>query len=219
MKRILFIASSAIALLIILAACSPAAAPTPTAAPEAAAPSAEPTHSAMSDENMSDENMSDENMSGDDMSGDYNGPAWASLELVDARSGQTFTLADFAGRTVYVEPMATWCSNCRAQLRRVRDAIPQLDSEQVVFIGLSVEAGLSPDVLAQYQETQGFDWTFAAATPELLDALVAEFGRTVNNPPATPHFLIGPDGSLSGLSTGSHSPEQIVAMVQAAAAQ
>lgn len=31
-------------------------------------------------------------------------PAWQQLALTDARSGQPFTLADFAGRTVFVEP-------------------------------------------------------------------------------------------------------------------
>jgi hypothetical protein len=35
-------------------------------------------------------------------------PAWQSLPLVDARTGNTFTLAAFAGRTVFVHPMAKW---------------------------------------------------------------------------------------------------------------
>lgn len=30
------------------------------------------------------------------------------LSLTDARSGETFTLASYAGRTVLIEPMATW---------------------------------------------------------------------------------------------------------------
>src|SRR5215475_4612241 len=42
--------------------------------------------------------------------------AWHALPLVNARTGQAFTLADFAGKTVYVEPMATWCTNCRQQM-------------------------------------------------------------------------------------------------------
>lgn len=35
-------------------------------------------------------------------------PAWQTALLRDARTGETFTLADFAGRTVYVHPMAKW---------------------------------------------------------------------------------------------------------------
>lgn len=41
-------------------------------------------------------------------------PAWFSLPLTDARTGETFTLGDFSGQLVFVEPMATWCANCRA---------------------------------------------------------------------------------------------------------
>ena len=56
--------------------------------------------------------------------------SWQQLPLVDARTGESFTLADFAGKTVYVEPMATWCTNCRQQLRTVRDIYTQLDAER-----------------------------------------------------------------------------------------
>lgn len=138
-------------------------------------------------------------------------PAWQSLALVDARSGETFTLADFAGKTVFVEPMATWCSNCRQQLRNVSSARAQLDAEQAVFVALSVEVGLDNATLARYTENNGFDWYFAVVSPDLLAELVAIFGRTVTNPPSTPHFVIRPDGTTTGLSTGSKSVDAIVA--------
>ncbi len=35
-------------------------------------------------------------------------PAWLSTALVDACSGRDFSLAGFAGKTVFVHPMATW---------------------------------------------------------------------------------------------------------------
>jgi hypothetical protein len=35
-------------------------------------------------------------------------PAWLSAPLTDACSGATFSLAQFAGKTVFVHPMATW---------------------------------------------------------------------------------------------------------------
>ena len=41
--------------------------------------------------------------------------AWAQTELTDAATGQTFRIADLAGKTVIVEPMAIWCVNCLAQ--------------------------------------------------------------------------------------------------------
>ncbi|MAU08463.1 MAG: hypothetical protein CL607_01480 [Anaerolineaceae bacterium] len=188
----------------------------------------------VSDENMSDEDaadgedmtdeeamsdgddMADSDMADDDMASEYNGPDWTHIELVDARNGETFTLADFAGKTVYVEPMATWCSNCRSQLRRVRDAIPQLDSDQYVFIGISVESGLADSTLAEYTQTQEFDWPFAVAPDDMLQQMVDHYGRSITTPPSTPHFIISPDGTLSDLSTGSHSPEEIIDLMQSA---
>lgn len=144
-------------------------------------------------------------------------PAWQSLPLVDARTGETFTFADFAGKTVFVEPMATWCSNCRQQMANVRSAREQLSSADVVFIGLSVEVGLDNATLASYQQAQNFDWTFAVVTQELLAELVGVFGRTVTNPPSTPHFIIRPDGSVTGLSTGIKSTEALLSAIRAEA--
>ena len=144
----------------------------------------------MTDADMADTDMADAEMA-DDMASDYNGPDWAHIELVDARNGETFTLADFAGKTVYVEPMATWCTNCRAQLRRVRDAMPQLNSDEYVFIGISVESGLANSALADYTQAQEFDWPFAVAPDDFLQQLVAQYGRSITTPPSTPHFIIG----------------------------
>lgn len=147
----------------------------------------------------------------------YNAPAWTTLPLTNARTGETFTLADFAGQVVYVEPMATWCPNCRAQQRVVNGVIPQLDSDQYVFISLSVEPGLADSSLASYADQNGFQQLFVVATPDLTRALVDQFGRGVTTPPSTPHFTIAPDGAVSGLSTGSHSANSIVAEVTALA--
>jgi thiol-disulfide isomerase/thioredoxin len=135
------------------------------------------------------------------------------LALTDARTGQAFTLADFAGKTVFVEPMATWCSNCRQQLNNLRAAREQLAGDDVIFVALSVETNISSADLARYADEQGFDWIFAVATPELLEGLVGEFGRSITNPPATPHFLIKPDGSVSELKTGIEPADAIVQQV------
>lgn len=141
-------------------------------------------------------------------------PAWHSLPLVNARTGETFTFADFDGRTVYVEPMATWCTNCRTQMTNLRAAQSQISSEDYVFIAISVETNVSNETLAQYAADNGFDWIFAVATPEMLTALTEAFGRTISNPPSTPHFVIRPDGLMTGLVTGVHDPDTILALLQ-----
>jgi hypothetical protein len=48
------------------------------------------------------------NGSSDQSATEYGGPEWTKLPLTNAHTGETFTLANFAGKTVYIEPMATW---------------------------------------------------------------------------------------------------------------
>ncbi len=147
------------------------------------------------------------------MSGIALAQAWQDLPLTDARTGKSFTLGNLEGYA-YVEPMATWCSNCRQQLGNVRDAAAQVKGDKVTFVALSVETTLKADDLARYAEEQGFDFKFAVMTPEVLRALVAGFSRTIAVPPSTPHFIIYPDGSTSELMTGFSSPDTIIAAVR-----
>ena len=155
---------------------------------------------------MTDDAMTDD---AESMIGEL--PAWQTMTLTDARTGESFTLADFAGKTVFVETMATWCPNCRQQLGNVKSAVAGADEMQTAFIAISVETTLAAETLAQYADDNGFGWTFAVATPEMVQALADTFGQTIANPPATPHFLILPDGSHSDLATGFESGEQILA--------
>jgi thiol-disulfide isomerase/thioredoxin len=203
------------------------------------------TDEEMMDESMDDEEMMDETMEDDmamteheegmaeleetmaetdDMTEEMeeevamsNAPAWMSIALTDVRTGETFTLADFAGKTVFVEPMATWCTNCRRQLGNVAAAKAQLgNSEDVVFVSLSVETNIGNGDLANYTEETGFDWVFAVATPEMLISLADTFGQTVTNPPSTPHFIIRPDGTTTDLTTGYEGPEELLQNIEAA---
>jgi cytochrome oxidase Cu insertion factor (SCO1/SenC/PrrC family) len=143
-------------------------------------------------------------------------PAWQQAALTNARTGETFTLADFEGQTVFVEPMATWCPNCRQQLTNVKAAKQQLAGDDVVFVALSVETNIDDATLASYADGGGFNWLFAVVTPEILEQLVGEFGRAVATPPATPHFVIRPDGSFTELVTGIDPAGQIVSQITAA---
>ena len=145
----------------------------------------------------------------------YNAPAWTNLPLVNARTGESFTLADFAGLTVFVEPMATWCPNCRAQQGHVSQAMASLNSDEFVFISLSVGENVSDAVLADYAERNGFPQIFAVASQDMSNILQQTFGFSALTPPSTPHFTISPRGTVSGLSTGIHRADAIIAEVNA----
>lgn len=139
----------------------------------------------------------------------YNAPAWTQIALTNARTGETFTLADFAGKTVYVHMMATWCTNCRASQRSLNsEVIPQLSSDEFVFVSIDVQTQLTAGELASYADNNGFGWTFAVASADFLRAVSTELGSSIANPPSTPHFYISRTGTVSALQTGSPSPEQ-----------
>jgi thiol-disulfide isomerase/thioredoxin len=140
-------------------------------------------------------------------------PAWQLLPITNAQTGESFTLADFAGKTVWVEPFATWCVNCRQQLNYVNQARANFGDE-VVFIALSVEPNIGNEALVQYATEEGFDLIFAAMSPDLLREMVAVYGQTITNPPATPHFILRPDGSTTDLFTGIEGPEAVTRLIQ-----
>jgi thiol-disulfide isomerase/thioredoxin len=225
--------------LLALAACGPAPAAAPAeeeAAPDTERVSEEPSEDSeetateksavenhAEDETAEGEMASEEEMASDEIAPEeaveepaIDRPAWQQIALTDSRTGETFTLADFAGKTVFVETMATWCTNCRQQLKNVKEVAAQVDSEDVVFIAISVETNISAEQLAQYQQNEGFDWSFAVATPELLQALVDEFGQTITNPPSTPHFILYSDGTSTDLTTGIESADEILTQLNAA---
>ncbi len=204
-------------LVLLIAACTPAA-EEPTAAPTAEDIATEEPADEAADEEMEATEEAAAPAEAEVASVDYNAPEWANLELVDARTGESFTLADLAGKTVFVEPMATWCSSCRAQQSTVASAMETLNPDEFVFISLSVEGNsVSNADLASYADRNNFPQIFVVATPELMNALVDQFGRGVTNPPSTPHFIVSPSGVVSELSTGRDSADAIVSAVTAAA--
>ena len=83
--------------------------------------------------------------------------------LTDVVSGEDFTLADFAGKVVYVEPMATWCPPCRDQLSGANTVLRRFANDNVVYIALSLEPTLDPADLASYARQNSFELKFAIA--------------------------------------------------------
>lgn len=143
-------------------------------------------------------------------------PAWMTAKMTDACSGATFALADFAGKTVYIEAMATWCPPCRDQLQRVKEAassIPDEERNNTVFVALSSEVDLPRETLAQYAEDNGFPFVFAVMPAELLQAMVDDLGQEIAVPPATPHLVVAPDGTVGEVRTGSDSAEDLLALL------
>jgi hypothetical protein len=122
--------------------------------------------------------------------------AWRTTPLPDVRTGETFAIADLAGKLVAIEPMAIWCSNCRIQQREAAAALAAVASDDLVYLGLDVDPNEQAADLAAYSEDEGFDWPYAVASVEVARSLAAEFGDQVLSPPSTPLILVGPDGAV-----------------------
>jgi hypothetical protein len=139
---------------------------------------------------------------------------WATAELVDVSTGQPFRIADLvtSGTVVFVEPMAIWCTNCRAQQADAMTALSRLDRSRVVWVGLDVDPSETAEALADYGPRWGFDHTYAIAGQDVSRALVDEFGPLVISPPSTPIIVIGTDGTITLTDFGHKSVDQIVAL-------
>ncbi len=187
--------------LLLMAACSPAASTTSVAsAPTGIATTAPATNSPLQVVAQSTEDQ----------------PSWLSMPLVSAETGQTFRLSDFSGKTVYVELMASWCTNCRIQQGNVRTVRSQLSADNYQFVSLSVEPKDTTALMASYRTQYNYPWTFAIVPKDMLAALVDQFGQSVTNPTATPHFIISPEGAITQLSTGIKSVDELTAALTTA---
>lgn len=140
-------------------------------------------------------------------------PAWQHIALIDARAGTEFSLASYAGRTVYVQPIAVGCGECFALQEQVSAARARLNPEQYVFISVSSEPAAA---LSAYADERGFAWQFAAAPIEFFTGLAETYGDTVTRFTAAPHFVISPLGAVSGLTLGWRSADQLIAELTAA---
>jgi cytochrome oxidase Cu insertion factor (SCO1/SenC/PrrC family) len=112
--------------------------------------------------------------------------------------------------------MATWCTTCHAQLERVKDAAAQLpedDKDNVVLVALSSEVDLPRETLAQYAGDNDFPFIFAVMSAEMLRAMVDDLGQEVAVPPATPHLIVAPDGTVGDLRTGSTAPADLLTLL------
>lgn len=141
--------------------------------------------------------------------------AWATAPLLDVATGETFRIADHAGKVIIVEPMAIWCSNCRTQQRDVQAALALLPADRVVFVVLDVDKNEDGGSLAAYRSKNGFPGRYAVAGTEVARALAADFGDQFLNPPSTPMVVIGTDGTVTRTEFRHKSTDNVVALAKA----
>jgi cytochrome oxidase Cu insertion factor (SCO1/SenC/PrrC family) len=144
--------------------------------------------------------------------------AWLDIELTDAETGEPFTLASLRGEVVAIEPMAIWCSNCKAQQDNVKRAYDDIQAAGVRYISLGIDPGEDPDALVRYAERNDYEWTFVQSPRELSRAFSDRFGSQILSAPSTPLIVLDADGAVATQTFGFHGPDELLAILQEAAA-
>ena len=139
--------------------------------------------------------------------------AWLQMRLSTA-SGGTITFADFAGRPLVIEMMATWCAACADQQDTLRQARGQLPPDAAV-ISLSVDPRDDAAALGKYAADRGYDWVFGSGSIELLRSLGAQLGDAALDPAVTPIVVIDRAGKVVLAPTGHKDVATLVALVGA----
>ena len=101
---------------------------------------------------------------------------------------KAYTLADFAGKYLYIDLWATWCAPCRGELPFLRQLEEDYKDDNVTFVSLSIdEKSAVWKAFIEKQQMAGIQ-LFLGASSSFYKA----YGIT-----GIPHFImIGPDGTI-----------------------
>jgi hypothetical protein len=100
-------------------------------------------------------------------------------------------------------------------LTRLKEAAAALSEEQragIVFVALSTEGNLPRETLAEYAAFNDFPFIFAVMPADMLLAMADDLGQGIAVPPAMPHLIVAPDGTVGDLRTGGASVEDLLGL-------
>lgn len=142
-------------------------------------------------------------------------PAWYSVSLTDARTGQAFSIESLKGKVVLVESMAVWCSKCLTQQGHVKTLHETLGHrDDFVSVGLDIDPNEDLDQLKFFVESQGFDWLYAISPADVSRDLSSLYGPQFLNPPSTPIVVIDRHGEAHPMPFGIKSTDELLQFIQ-----
>lgn len=119
--------------------------------------------------------------------------------------GNTHTLSDYKGKTVFLNFWATWCSPCRAEMPDIQKLYEEFQQEEEDIVILGVAAPnlgreKSEEGIKGFLEENGYTY------PVLMDTEAEAFqAYGINSFPTT--FMIDKDGNVFGYIPGQLSEE------------
>jgi thiol-disulfide isomerase/thioredoxin len=210
-----------VAMILVLAACAPAATAQDTMMEEPTAVmtedhSADMAESSEAMDDKSDDMATEEAEMMDDVSDDAMiTPTWFEVSLNNVNTGEFFKISDFSGKVVLVENLAMWCSTCKKQQNEIVKLRENLGKESdLVTVGLDVDPNEEAGDLQAYTTANNFDWYYAIAPQEVTNEISNLYGAQYLNPPSAPILLIDREGNVHTLPFGLKSAEELMEFIQ-----
>lgn len=127
--------------------------------------------------------------------------------------GNTHSLSDYKGKTIFLNFWATWCSPCRAEMPDIQKLYETYDTEGedgVIILGIAApDYGSETDEegIKQFLDENGYTY------PVLMDTnadLFTAYGIT--SFPTT--FMIDKDGNVFGYASGQLSEDTMISIIE-----
>ena len=115
--------------------------------------------------------------------------AWASIELKDVNTQETFRVSDFTDRPLLIESFAVWCPTCTRQQREVKELHEEI-GDSVISISVDTDPNEDEARVLQHTEDNGFDWRYVVSPVPFTQALIDQFGIGIVNAPRAPMLLV-----------------------------
>jgi thiol-disulfide isomerase/thioredoxin len=120
--------------------------------------------------------------------------------------GDSITLSDFRGKTVFINFWATWCSPCRAEMPDIEAIYQEYKNKDVVVIGVDLgededkvrDLGEDEDKVRRFVQDGGYNWIFT------LDEAV-KVGSEYRVRAIPTSFFLDQDGIIKAIQIGTMS--------------
>jgi cytochrome c biogenesis protein CcmG/thiol:disulfide interchange protein DsbE len=119
--------------------------------------------------------------------------------------GKTVSLADYAGKPVWLTFGASWCPDCRSEAPDVEAAYQKYQAQGLNILAVFISE--SPTDIGSYAQRAGL--TFPIAVDQ--QTKIASEYRTMGIPT---HFFIGADGRIKDVKLGALDPATIDSEIQ-----